>query len=428
MRRMRTPRTRPVAALFLAALLAVTAGCDTAGTTPALDPAGAVELESSLVACPPGQDSPPVRVDTVATGLDVPWDVAFLPDGRALVTERGGHIRVIGDDGLAPEPWASLDVYDRDEVGLLGIDVVEVGGAVRVYVDHAARAEPGNRLAELAGGVTRRLLRAVDPERGHPTTLRVVRFPLLADGGAGDAETVVSGIPSYQLHGGGALRIGPDTMLYLANGDGADHAVAQNPGSLRGKLLRFDLEGRPPPDNPDPDSPIWAVGVRHVQGMTWDPASGAMLAIDHGPSGLPSEGGRTDRDELNVVVGGDNLGWPAVTGITEGGPWTSAVAAWTPAIAPAGLEVYGGAFETWRGSAFVTALRGASLRRIEFDRSSGTPAPLCEEVLLPSAWGRLRLVREAPDGSLWVGTSNRDGRGTPRAEDDVLLRLRPGAP
>lgn len=410
----------PAGVLLLATALT---GCGDAYASADLNAAGAVEVESTLPAC--AVASAPLRVDTVATGLEVPWDVAFLPDGRALVTERAGRIRVVGPDGLEADAWATLDVYDRDEVGLLGIDVAYEGMTPWVYVDHSYRSNPSSAVAQLAGKISRRIVRAIDPELGHPTTLRVVRYPITPEGHAGPPEIVVSEIPSFQLHGGGALRVGPDSMLYLANGDGAAYAVSQVPSSLRGKLLRFRLDGGIPEDNPQPESPVWVEGVRHVQGLAWDGATGAMLAIDHGPSGLPSEGGRTDRDELNVVRPGDNLGWPVVTGVTEGGPWTSAVAAWTPAIAPAGLEMYEGPEAAWTGSAFITGLRGASLRRVELDRSGGTPAPTCEEVMLPSKWGRLRLVREAPDGSLWVGTSNRDRRGTPRAEDDLILRIRP---
>ncbi|MEQ9400291.1 MAG: PQQ-dependent sugar dehydrogenase [Longimicrobiales bacterium] len=392
------------------------------GPEPDLDPRGAVEVATEVSACTPTVPAEGLRVDTLASGLTVPWDVAFLPGGRALVTERPGRIREVDPAGrLVDEPWAELDVYSVDEVGLMGIDAAPDGRSV--YVSATVRSASGG-LAGFFGRVGRRVQRALDPEKGHPTTLQVVRIPVLADGRAGQAEVVVEGLPSFLLHGGGALRFGPDGALYVTNGDGAEHVTAQRPDSRRGKILRYDEDGRAAAGNPTPGSPVWALGIRHVQGLAWDPVTGAMVAIDHGPTSMPTENGRRDRDELNVVEAGANFGWPIVTGVTEGGPWTSASMQWTPAIAPAGLALMDGV-GPWSGSAFVTGLRGTSLRRIEFDRTSGQPVPACEETLLSTAYGRLRLVRPAPDGTLWVGTSNQDGRGIPRDGGDLLLRMHP---
>jgi glucose/arabinose dehydrogenase len=424
-----TSRTlrRPSVALVAVGLAVGVAACGDAYAAPDLDPAGAVELETTLAACAVGPDAGAAPlVDTLATGLEVPWGAVFLPDGRALFTERSGRIRVIGPGGLDPEPWADLEVYAHDEVGLMGIDLLD-GPEPAIYVHRTVRSEAGGAIGSLIQRVGRRAIRAIDPERGHPTTIEVLRIPIEGDGAAGTPEVVVSGIPAFQLHGGGALGFGPDGMLYVGVGDAADHPTAQNPRSLRGKLLRYRPDGTVPADNPDPDSPVWALGLRNVQGFAWDVQTGALVAIDHGPSGMVSEEGRSDRDELNVVEPGANYGWPIVTGETEGGPWTSAVGSWTPAIAPAGIAIYRGPVEAWRGDAFVTGLRGRSLRRVEFDRSSGRPVARCEHELLSSDWGRLRLVREAPDGSVWVGTSNRDGRGSVGEQDDMILRLRPPA-
>ena len=422
-------RSRIGCAAHTLVLVALLGACGRA--PPDLSLRGAEEVEAELAACPVDSAAGPLRIDTVAAGLEVPWDVAFLPDGGALVTERAGRIRLVDSEGgLRPETWATLDVYEGDEVGLMGIDVTSTSSSeAAAYVSLTRRENPSGLLASLAARVRRRVVRAVDPERGHPVTLEVARLPIRG-GEAGPLETVVEGIPAFPLHGGGALRFGPDGFLYLSNGDGFAPEVAQSPRSLRGKILRYEADGSVPDGNPQADSPVWALGVRHSQGLAWSPDGRRMYAIDHGPSGLDSEGGRTDRDELNVVAAGANLGWPVVTGLTRGGPFTSAIVGWTPALAPAGLAAWDAADPShpWAGSLFVTGLRGTSLRRVEVQSDEDGGSATCGETVLGGDHGRLRLVRQAPDGTLWVGTSNRDGRGLPREGGDHILRVHPPQP
>jgi glucose/arabinose dehydrogenase len=402
------------------------AACDGRAELPSPDSLGVERIELALPVCAPA--ARPLRVDTVATGLEVPWDVAFVSDGRALVTERPGRIRVVSAEGqLLEEPWATLDVYGPpgSEVGLLGIDTREESGdSLEVYVSATVQRAGGSSAARLLRGIVRRIARAIDPERGQAITLQVVRL-VEREGRGADATPVVSGLPSASLHGGGPLRFGPDGFLYVANGDGTDPPSAQRAGSLRGKILRYAPDGSVPRSNPTPTSPVFASGVRHVQGLGWLPGTGELLAIDHGPTGLAVEGGRTDQDELDVVDPGANLGWPIVSGATRGGPLVSPIVVWTPALAPAGLAVYGHGGSAWQRSVFVTGLRGASLRRIALERTATGPVAVCEEILFANEYGRLRLVRAAPDGTLWVGTSNRDGRGVPRPSDDLVLRVHP---
>jgi len=366
-------------------------------------------------------------VDTIARGLTVPWDVAFLPDGRALVSERPGRIRLVSARGtLDPEPWAHLEVYAHEEVGLMGMDVGRsASGRLYLYVAATYREVPRDSWARRAAGAWRRLVRTFDAERGHPTTLRVLRIPVTGER-AGPAEVVVEGLPAFMLHGGGALRFGPDGLLYVSNGDATEPSTAHDPRSARGKILRFNPEGEPAPVRDGSLSPVFARGIRHVQGMDWDPETGQMFAIDHGPSGMAQEGYRGHRDELNAVGPGDHLGWPVVTGTTRGGPFTSALLQWTPAIAPAGMELYDGSVGEWAGSVFVTGLRGETLRRLRVSAGGeGRWRVDCQETVIERDYGRLRLVRTAPDGSLWVGTSNGDGRGVPGPQGDLIVRLRP---
>lgn len=401
---------------------------------PTLEELGMRETEPSIPVCEtpdPGTSSSAsaVRVDTLATGLSVPWDLAFLPDGRALFTERPGRIRIVRPDGtVEPEPWAELDVYAQEEVGLMGIDArMNEEGALEVYVAATHRSTPSNAVSRVLGGAWRRVRRTFDSERGHPTTLRVLRITEI-DGEVGDPEIIVDGLPAFMLHGGGGLRFGPDGLLYVSNGDGTEPWTAHVPGSLRGKILRYRPDGRPAGAEPEASSPVFASGIRHVQGMVWEPRTGQMFAIDHGPSGMAQEDHRGNRDELNALEAGDHLGWPIATGTTEGGPFVSALITWDPAIAPAGLALYPDDGSSWGGSAFVAGLRGETLRRLELERDEeGAWRVGCEEVVFEQDFGRLRMVQTARDGTLWLGTSNTDGRGVPRDGDDLLLRVYPPA-
>ncbi len=401
------------------------AACGGPVEVPSAEALGVVETDVAVPMCAVPESGPrSLTVDTLATGLSVPWDVAFLPDGRALVTERSGTIRAVAADGtLESRPWLVMNVYAQEEVGLMGIDVHETEDGLHVYVSATHRRNPSNIVDRIASGLWSRLLRATGPERGHRTTLRVYRIPVEA-GQAGEPEVVVSGLPAFMLHGGGALRVGPDGFLHVTNGDGTEPWTAHDPDSRRGKILRYALDGTPA--GAESGSPVLARGVRHVQGLAWHPESGDLFAIDHGPSGMEQEGYRGNRDELNLVRPGDHLGWPMVTGTTSGEGLTSALVSWTPAIAPAGLAIYDGPVEAWSGDAFVTGLRGETLRRLELERDGdATWRVVCEEVVFQQEFGRLRFVRVAPDGTLWMSTSNGDGRGVPREDGDWILRVGP---
>ncbi len=411
---------------FAAAVVLFASACGEAPPVSTAVELGVREIPFELPVCSP---SSAARIDTIASGLEVPWDVAFLPDGRAFVTERPGRVREVRADGrLVEEPWAEWNVAGGPglEVGLMGIDLAPTSTApYEVFVAATVvNEEPTGAIRSFVASAARRVVRMWNPERGHPLTTEIVRF-VEREGRGADPAIVVRGLPSSQIHGGGVVRFGPDGLLYLTNGDGGEPPRAQQWSSRRGKILRYRPDGAVSQGNPDPSSPVFAMGVRHVQGLAWLPDSGRMLAIDHGPTGLPSEGYRTDMDELNVVDAGANLGWPIVAGGSEGGSLSSPAVVWTPALAPAGLSVMPSGTGPWEGSAFITGLRGASLRRIQLrDAVDGVVAE-CQETLLDGTHGRLRLNRLAPDGTLWIGTSNRDGRGVPGQSDDLILRVHP---
>jgi glucose/arabinose dehydrogenase len=340
---------------------------------------------------------------TVASGLEVPWDLAFAPDGRIFVTERPGRIRVVKDGQLAPEPWATLNVSAQGEAGLTAIALpADFASTGQVYVL--------GTFAAAGGGLENRIVRFT--ERG----------------GRGAEPTVIADhLPSESLHAGSALEFGPDGMLYVSTGDALHPERAQQMESLSGKLLRYTRDGAVPADNPFPGSPVYALGLRNVQGIDWERRTGAMFATEHGPSGFPAEGFRSGHDELNVLARGGNYGWSEVAGEGGGERFIDPLAVWDPAIAPSGLAIYTGSeFPEWQGSVFVGALRGRQLRRISVRQDASARAGWAatgQEVLLDGELGRIRAVRMGPDGHLYITTSNRDGRGSPAADDDRILRL-----
>jgi aldose sugar dehydrogenase len=379
-----------------------------------------------------GSDSMPVRVETLAAGMHVPWDLAFAPDGRIFITEREGRIRVVVDDTLWHEPWTVLpDVYAHDPVvkpesGLMGIAIDPDFATNRhVYVLATEHRHSQARAALLLRRVTTRVRRALSLPVAAPWVGRIYRFTD-ADGHGSARTLIADGLPANYYHVGGALRIGPDGMLYVTVGDVLDSRRAQDPQTMVGTVLRLRKDGSPAPDNPFAGSPVYAYGLRNSQGLAWHP-SGALFAIDHGPSMLPHEEGRHGRDELNVIEPGFNYGWPVESGLQEHHTFAPPIRDWTPGIAPGGLAFYRGTLFGWENSFLVSGLRGQQLRRVEVGPAGDSPGwrVVSDEVLLLGQFGRIRAVRAGPDGAIYLTTSNRDGRGVPMETDDRLLRLTP---
>lgn len=339
-----------------------------------------------------------VALDTIATGLTVPWAMAFAPDGRIFVTERPGRIRVIQDGVLSPTPWATLQVEASGEAGLMGIALApDFATSKQVFVVGTFR---------VGGDLVNRVMRFTERE-----------------GGGADPTVILDRIPSNALHAGNAIAFGPDSMLYVATGDARSPMRGQT-GSLAGKILRITRDGKIPADNPDPASPVWAKGFRNVQGLAWDPRTRQLFATEHGPSGFPDELLRRNNDELNAVKRDGNYGWPVVVG-TAYGPFEDPVMVWNPAIAPSGLAMYDGAeFPEWRGHLFVGALRGEHLRRVAIAQDAkGVWRVTDQQPLFEGVLGRVRAVAFAPDGHLYLSVTNRDGRGYARQDDDKILRV-----
>ncbi len=335
------------------------------------------------------------EVETVAGGLETLWAIAFAPDGRILVTERPGRIRVLKGGKLQQEPWAVLEVYEVGEAGLMGLALDPEFARNRfVYAAYTyyQKGRMKNRLVRL---------------REDPATGKGQRDKVLMDG-----------VAANNNHNGGRVKFGPDGKLYWTTGDAQNTALAQNLSSLNGKILRLNPDGTIPADNPFADSPVYSYGHRNPQGLAWQPGSGRLYSTEHGPSGFMD----CCRDEVNLIEAGKNYGWPVIRGDETQRGMVAPVRhsgnreTWAPG---------GAAFVTrgaWAGSLLFTGLRGQSLYRLVPDPKDPRKAVFFER-LFSSQFGRLRDVAEGPDGRIYILTSNRDGRGSPAPDDDRVLRL-----
>ncbi len=265
-------------------------------------------------------------------------------------------------------------------------------------------------------------------ETGDELVNRVSRIRESA-GRGGEEEVLFQDLPARRAHDGGRIRFGPDGMLYVGAGEVWQRARAQDLEDPSGSILRLTPEGEVPADNPFPGSPIWSYGHRNVQGLTWHPQTGRLFAAEHGPSGEWT--GVRDRDEVNIIRKGANYGWPLVVGAPGEEGLEDPLLMWNPAVPPGDLLFYtGDLIPELTGDLFLTSLRAQTLIRIRLEdpddphRVTGLERWFIDEQR-DSVYGRLRGMTVGPDGALYIGTSNRDGRGRPREGDDRVLRLVP---
>ena len=335
-----------------------------------------------------------VRVEVVAENLSVPWSIDWTPDGMILFTERNGNLRIIQDGELLREPLLSLGVGGV-EGGMLGIAVDPVYSEnhfIYLYFTQNEFLSTSNNL---------------------------VRYQL-SDGVLIENKVLIEGIPGGPFHDGGRIQFGPDGKLYVTTGEAGNPSLSQDLNSLGGKILRINSDGTIPDDNPWEFSPIYSIGHRNPQGVDWDDA-GNLIATEHGPSGLRGVG----HDEINLIVPGANYGWPDIIGDEEmNGMQNPLFHTGDDTWAPSGSEFYDGyKIPHWTGKYFVATLRGNHLHMIEFD--SERTSVISHEKLFQGEFGRIRDVQTGPDGFLYILTSNQDGRGSPKTNDDKILRIVP---
>lgn len=327
------------------------------------------------------EESAKEDIEVIAENLQIPWEIAFLPTGEMLVTQRPGKLLLV----------------DRTTNLIAEIEGVEhVGeGGLQGMAIHPKYNESNFIFLYLTSKDSGKLIN------------RVERYRLL-DGKLQDKTVIMDAISGASFHDGGRVEFGPDGYLYIATGDAGKTQLSQDKSSLNGKILRVDAEGNPPSDNPFGNE-IYSIGHRNVQGLAWDD-KGKLWSTEHGPSGLQS-----GFDEVNLIRSGENYGWPDIKGDET-------------TLGMQNPEIHSGADDTWApagaaywdGSLFFGGLRGEAL--YEFSSLEGIPEIKAH---FKGEFGRIRAVVLGPDEYIYISTSNTDGRGQSRSGDDKIIRINP---
>jgi len=329
------------------------------------------------------------EISDFVTDLEVPWDLAFDSSGNFFVSERPGRVKVFDKTGSILHTVTLAQVASTGESGLTGLALdPEFQTNGRLYLHYSFRQT----------GVLYN---------------RVSRF-LYHDGQLTSEKILLDQLPGGSIHNGGRLRFGPDGKLWVLTGDAARPSLAQDKNSLAGKVLRLNADGTVPADNPTALSPVYSLGHRNPQGLAWHPLTEELLVSEHGQSA---------HDEVNLIKPGANYGWPLEQECNaQSAELTDPIlCSGTETYAPSGLAAYGTGIWRLRHSFFLAGLRGQLLERFAVIEGQITE----RETIIKSTYGRLRAAVAGPDGSLYVSTSNRDGRGEPQPGDDRILRLKP---
>jgi len=324
-------------------------------------------------------------VEIIAEGLQAPRSIDISKDGRIFVSEKRGSIRVVDNGTLLTEPVGDIKAENIGDAGLLGLTLhpnFTQNHLFYVYYTYSNSTGLFNKVLMLT-----------------ESNNRII-----------DSKTILDGIPSDEYRDGGRIKFGPDGKLYVSTGDASIPELSQDLDSLAGKILRTNEDGTIPQDNPFSNSPVYAYGFRNVQGLAWAPNSGALYSSDQGGAG---------NDELNLISPGKNYGWPheECNSSDDDNRYTPPVLCFNPSLEPSGIAFAFSNKLGYQNHLIVATLKGSHLRDIDFDSGS-------QNTILVG-YGRIIDLVESEDGSIFVLTSNTDGRALPQQGDDKILRLTP---
>ena len=322
-------------------------------------------------------------VEIIAEGLQAPRSIDISMDGRIFVSEKRGSIRVVDNGTLLTEPVGDIKAENIGDAGLLGLTLhpnFTQNHLFYVYYTYSNST-----------GLVNKVLMLTESNN------RII-----------DSKTILDGIPGDEYRDGGRIKFGPDGKLYVSTGDASIPELSQDLDSLAGKILRTNEDGTIPQDNPFSNSPVYAYGFRNVQGLAWAPNSGALYSSDQGGAG---------NDEINLISPGKNYGWPheECNSSDDDNRYTPPVLCFNPSLEPSGIAFAFSNKLGYQNHLIVATLKGSHLRDIDFDSGS-------QNTILVG-YGRIIDLVESEDGSIFVLTSNTDGRALPQQGDDKILRL-----
>lgn len=323
-------------------------------------------------------------VEIIAQGLQAPRSIDISKDGRIFVSEKRGSIRVVDNGTLLTEPVGDIKAENIGDAGLLGLTLhpnFTQNHLFYVYYTYSNGTGLFNKVLML-----------------KESNNRII-----------DSKTILDGIPGDDYRDGGRIKFGLDGKLYVSTGDASIPELSQDLNSLAGKILRINEDGTIPQDNPFSNSPVYAYGFRNVQGLAWAPNSGALYSSDQGGAG---------NDEINLISPGKNYGWPheeCNSSDDEDNRYTPPLLCFNPSLEPSGIAFAFSNKLGYQNHLIVATLKGSHLRDIDFDSGS-------QNTILVG-YGRIIDLVESEDGSIYVLTSNTDGRALPQQGDDKILRL-----
>ena len=322
-------------------------------------------------------------VEIIAEGLQAPRSIDISKDGRIFVSEKRGSIRVVDNGTLLTEPVGDIKAENIGDAGLLGLTLhpnFTQNHLFYVYYTYSNSTGLFNKVLMLT-----------------ESNNRII-----------DSKTILDGIPGDEYRDGGRIKFGPDGKLYVSTGDASIPELSQDLDSLAGKILRTNEDGTIPQDNPFSNSAVYAYGFRNAQGLAWAPNSGALYSSDQGGTG---------NDEINLISPGKNYGWPheECNSSDDDNRYTPPVLCFNPSLEPSGIAFAFSNKLGYQNHLIVATLKGSHLRDIDFDSGS-------QNTILVG-YGRIIDLVESEDGSIFVLTSNTDGRALPQQGDDKILRL-----